>query len=415
MLTILRTTLTVGYRATRYIAEFRWTLLGALVATVGIASIFVTISYPILLVETTFSVVLLLLEIRRNRREARRTRFLPRPMDHYEDVVAHLADDGTFRILDAGADIFVHDRETSERMRSAEQFVRLSIRPYTVPRQLQPQARRFLKFILANYPGRFNGPCVGWNTDFSNSAWQSDDIEAVVGDHFRFIQSDELAMWDVVHEDRTLPNFGRALFVQRDGIIRNFHDSWLFNLIGASTVAITVDGRLVGAEQSAANMASPNLLAPSGSGSAEPKDFRGVHRLTLSQLAINVATRELSEETGINPAEMETSYFLGYGRWLNKSARGELLCVTFLNIDSHAVNQKRIRRSERTYTTRSMSIRFAQRPHEWRPDRPADMLPAEYRTRMSMPLGAALSLLAEEVPLTNSPVRERLLRLPIAP
>jgi hypothetical protein len=79
--------------------------------------------------------------------------------------------------------------------------VRLSIKPYAIPGQLLPQARKFLKFILANYSSRFNGPCVGWNTDFSNPAWSTGDIEAVVGDHFRFIQSDELAMWDVVQED----------------------------------------------------------------------------------------------------------------------------------------------------------------------------------------------------------------------
>ncbi|WP_146060447.1 hypothetical protein [Amycolatopsis sp. CA-128772] len=415
MVIILRAILTAGHRVTRYLAEFRWTVLGVLVVTVGIVSMVVAIPYPVLLLEAAFSIVLLLLEIRKNRREARRTRFLPRPMDRYVDVVESLATDDNFRVLDTGSDIFVHDRGTSERMRSPEQFARLSSRPYLVPRQLQPQARRFLKFILANHPGRFKGPCVGWNTDFSDSSWSTGDIDVVAGDHFRFIQSDELAMWDVAQEDRTLPAFGRALFIRRDGSLRNFRDSWLFNLIGASTVAVTVDGRLVGVEQSAANMASPNLLAPSGSGSAEPKDFGGVHRLALSRLAINVATRELSEETGIGPEEMAMSYFLGYGRWLNKAARGELLCVTFLNIDSHAVNQKRIRRSERTYTTRSMSIRFSQRPHEWRPDRPADMLPAEYRTRMSMPLGAALSLLAEEVSLTNSPVRERLLRLPVVP
>jgi 8-oxo-dGTP pyrophosphatase MutT (NUDIX family) len=412
---ILRTTGTAGHRVTRFIAEFRWTLLGLVVATVGIASMFVTIPYAILVAEAVFSVILVVLEIRENIREVRQTRFLPRPNERFEDVVEHLAGNGDFRVLDVGSGIFVHDRSVSERMRSSEQFVQLSNHRYVVPRQLQPQARRFLKYVLSNYPGRFNGPCIGWNTNLSDPTWANDDIEAVVGDHFRFVQSDELATWDVEVEERVLPEFGRSLFIQRHGNIRDFRDSWLFNLIGASTVAITIDGRLVGTQQSAANMASQNLLAPSGSGSAEPKDFKGAHRLPLSQLAINAATRELSEEAGISPGEMQSSHPLGYGRWLDKAARGELLCVTFLNIDSHAVKQKRLHRAERTYTARSASIRFAQRLTEWSAARPADMLPLEHRARMSVPLGAALSLLAEQVGLPDSPIRERLLQLPIGP
>jgi 8-oxo-dGTP pyrophosphatase MutT (NUDIX family) len=412
---ILRTTSTAGHRVIRFIGEFQWTLLGLVVVTVGIVSMFIAIPYPVLVAEAVFSVTLLVLEIRKNIREARQTRFLPRPNEHFEDVVERFAGNGNFRVLDAGSGIFVHDRSASERMRSSEQFVQLSNHRYVVPRQLQPQARRFLKYALTNYPGRFNGPCIGWNTNLSDPAWPDGDIEVVVGDHFRFVQSDELATWDVELEDRVLPEFGRSLFIQRGGIIRDFRDSWLFNLIGASTVAITTDGRLVGTQQSAANLASQNLLAPSGSGSAEPKDFRGAHRLTLSQLAINAATRELSEEAGLGPNEMESSYLLGYGRWLDKAARGELLCVTFLNIDSHAVKQKRIHRAERKYTARSTSIRFAQRPTEWSPATPADMLPPGHRARMSVPLGAALSLLAEQVGLADSPVRERLLQLPVGP
>jgi hypothetical protein len=396
-------------------AEYRWTLLGLVVAIVGIVSMFAAIPYVILVAEAAFSVILLVLEIHKNIREAGQTRFLPRPNERFEDVVEQLAGNENFRVLDAGAGIFVHDRSASERMRSSEQFVQLSNHRYVVPRQLQPRARRFLKYVLANHPGRFNGPCIGWNTNLSDPSWLDDDIEAVVGDHFRFVQSDELATWDVEVEGRVLPEFGRSLFIQRIGNIRDFRDSWLFNLIGASTVAITTDGRLVGTQQTAANMASQNLLAPSGSGSAEPKDFRGAHRLMLSQLAINAATRELSEEAGISPCEMESSYLLGYGRWLDKAARGELLCVTFLNIDSHTVMQRRLHRAERPYTARSTSIRFAQRPTEWSPARPADMLPPEHRARMSVPLGAALSLLAEQVGLPDSPVHGHLLQLPVGP
>ncbi|MDQ7809626.1 hypothetical protein Q5425_38375 [Amycolatopsis sp. A133] len=415
MSNIARATRTASHRTVRFVVDFRWTLLGLAVVTVGIVSMFATISQWVLVVEAVFSVVLLALEVRKNLRESRRTTFLQRPNERFEDVVERLAGAENVRVLEMRSGVFVRDRLVSDRMRSPEQFVRLSKQPYVVPEQLRPQARRFLKYVLANHPGRFNGPCIGWNTDFSDPNWGAGDVEAVVGDHFRFVQSDELAMWDVELDGRVLPEFGRSLFVRRGGDVRNFRDSWLFNLIGASTVAITTDGRLVVTQQSAANMASRNMLAPSGSGSAEPKDFRGADRLVLAQLAINTATRELTEETGIAAGEVEWSSLLGFGRWLDKAARGELLCVTFLNIDSHTVERKRIHRAERIYTTRSRAVRFAQRVGEWSPARPEKLLPEEYRSRMSVPLGAALSLLAEEAGLPDSPVRERITRLPIGP
>ncbi|MET9630309.1 hypothetical protein ABZX92_22850 [Lentzea sp. NPDC006480] len=411
----MRSARTASHRAFRFAKEYRWTFLGLAVVVVGVASMFMVIPAGVLWVEAAFSVLLIALEVHKNVREARKTEFLPRSNDDFEDVVQRLAGADGFRVLVMRTGTFVHDRRTSERMRSPEQHVRMADLPYVVPPQLQPHATKFLKYVLANHSHRFNGPCLGWNTNFTGQAWASGDVEVVEGDHFRFVQSDEMSTKDVEVDRRILPEFGRALFVRRDGVLRDFRDSWLFNLIGASTVAITSDGRLVGTMQSEANISSPKLLAPSGSGGAEPKDFRGEQRLPLAQLAINAATRELTEETGIRPSEMVQSYLLGFGRWLDMAGRGELLCVTFLNIDSHAVRQKRISQTEKAYTARADSLRFAQPVSRWDPAKPAEMLPTEHRARMSVPLGAALCLLAEESARTGSGVRERLLQLPIGP
>jgi 8-oxo-dGTP pyrophosphatase MutT (NUDIX family) len=411
----LRAVSTASHRTFRFVKEYRWTLLGLAVVVIGVVSTFVVIPVSVLVAEAVFSVLLIALEVQKNVREARRTRFLPRPHDSFEDVLEGLARDNGFRVLATQAGTFVHDRRTSERMRSPEQHVRIADRPYVVPAQLQPHAKRFLKDVLANHPHRFNGPCLGWNTNFAEQTRAGQDIEVVEGDHFRFVQSDELSTKDVEVDGRVLPEFGRSLFVSRAGVVRDFRDSWLFNLIGSSTLAITTDGRLVGTMQSESNISSPKLLAPSGSGGVEPKDFRGEPRLTVAQLAINAANRELAEETGIQASEMTRSYLLGFGRWLDMAGRGELLCVTFLNIDSHAVRQKRIRRFEQAYTARTDSLRFAQVLRDWSPAKPSAMLPNEHRSRMSVPLGAALSLLAEESARTGSGVRERLLQLPIGP
>ncbi|USX50943.1 hypothetical protein [Lentzea sp. HUAS12] len=413
--TAMRTVNTLLYRTFRFVSEYRWTLLGLIVVVVGVVSTFVVIPVGVLVVEAVLSVLLITLEVRKNMREAKRTEFLPRTNDGFDDVVERLAGDESVRVLATPAGTFVHDRHVSERMRSPQQHVRLASRAYVVPPQLQPHARKFLKSVLARDSHRFNGPGVGWNTNFTDPTWTGHDIEVVAGDHFCFVQSDELSAWDVAVEGRVLPEFGRALFIRRDSRIRDFRDSWLFNQIGTSTIAITNDGRLVGTLQSAANRNSPKLMAPSGSGGAEPQDFKNEQRVSLAQFAIDSATRELTEETGIKPEEMAQSYFLGFGRWLDAAGRGELLSVTFLNIDSHAVKQKRIQRAESVFTARTDSLRFARPMSQWDPASPAAMLPPEHRVRMSVPLGAALSLLAEESVRAGSAVRERLLRLQIGP
>ncbi|MGV9662940.1 hypothetical protein ACWDUL_36685 [Nocardia niigatensis] len=415
MIVTVRVARTTAYRVFHFLREFKWTLLATVNVSTGIAAQFVGIPKLVLVFTAIFGGVLLSMDVVNKFRDRARTEFAPRSGDVFRDALDRLAPDARFRILTFRVGTFVHDQLASEQMRSPQCETRLAARSYEVPHELRPYGPRFLKHVLERDRLRFNGPCIGWNTDLADlNSWANGPIELVSGCHFQFVQSDELAMHDVIVDGRQLPEFGRSLFIKGNGALRDFRSSWLFNLIGASTIAITTDGKLVLTEQTEANMASKQQIAPSGSGSAEPQDFRGARQLPIRQLAINAATRELREEANIKDGEIGQSYFLGYGRWLDKAARGELLCVTFLNVDSHALRRRPVRISEKVYTRRVDPINFKIPVTQWDPVNPQDMLPVEKQHRMSVPLGAALSLLAEEAGRPGSPVLAQLSGMPIA-
>lgn len=386
-------------------------MLGFTLAAVGLASIWLTIPAWVLVAGAAISVLLILIEIRNNILESRQTEFLPRDSDSFADVLEKLPGDGV-RVLEIPSGIFLHYSRASALMKEHDPIVELARSGYVVPAELQPHAKRFLKHVLSNpvrFGRRFNGPCLGWNTDPAGDSWQQDTIEVVQGRYFDLIQTDEFATFDVAVGGHSVPGFGRDLFIDRHGRLRDLHTSWLFNVIGASTLAITNDGQLVKTEQTDDNSASQGLLAPSGSGAAEPRDLVP-QRLTLSEFAANAAQRELCEEANLEPETISHTCFLGFGRWLQRAGRGELICISFLNVDSDTVNRRAVRSSERVYTRRARCVRFALPMANWTPDDPAQMLPLQDRSRMSLPLAAALSMLADETRRPDSKIRRSLQR-----
>ncbi|WP_245787291.1 hypothetical protein [Amycolatopsis saalfeldensis] len=110
----------------------------------------------------------------------------------------------------------------------------------------------------------------------------------------------------------------------------------LRTLAGVSTIAFTTDGKLVAVRQSARNSVSGLLLAPSGSGSLEPRDLRtadgGERRLLHTAVGAGME-RELREESGVHADEITSPHRL---RALDKARRqtGILRC-------HHAVGRQR--------------------------------------------------------------------------
>ncbi|CAM5343246.1 hypothetical protein [Leifsonia shinshuensis] len=377
-------------------ASARWILLSTVLAAVGVLGVFVAIPAWINWLLAAISLVLLVIDVRRYRLEQRRTTFVKRPLDDFADVTAKLAGDERWNVIRVHGQTFVHDTGMSLRIAEGRLNAEVQPEPYQLPRDLKSLGGRYRRERIAKDSSIFNGPGLGWASAVTELPSEASTVTLVRGTFFDRLASDYFAAVDTRRDGSDTVLAGRRLFVDRLTRLRDFDVSWLFNGVGVSTIAVTSDGMFVITEQSVRNVGEQGLLAPSGSGSLEPKDLGGAASMDVAELSIAGANRELQEEASIEPGDIASSYFLGFGRWLNKAASPEVFAVTFLNVDSHELRRRKRRNEERVYVDGVSFVRPALPPDRWDPSRADLILPPEERGRVSLPLGVALSLLARE-------------------
>jgi 8-oxo-dGTP pyrophosphatase MutT (NUDIX family) len=233
--------------------------------------------------------------------------------------------------------------------RSLDRPVVLAEHPYVLP----PDLAAIKPEVLAldrSVPGApsFNGLNAGL----------SDDLDPAGGDarlqpvrYFDTMASTYLAgdQWRTGTLAGVSADITHHLFTA-DGRLVPLSKNDLSNQIGVSTVALTSDGWMLLLHQGLGSRSSPGLVAPSGSGSLEPKDIIGKARLPG---AVSTGMeRELREELGLlTPAmrkiPLETTV-LGFGRWLEKGGKPEFYGVTRIHA-AMAELDVRIDESEREY------------------------------------------------------------------
>lgn len=107
--------------------------------------------------------------------------------------------------------------------------------------------------------------------------------------------------------------------------------------IGISTIGITIDGYIVVLRQNIKANASPGLLVPTGSGSADWSDYTSG---SFFQTIIAATNRELFEEVGKPKSFCSQSIaktkIIGFFRWINTGGKPEFVSISKLNI---ALNQ----------------------------------------------------------------------------
>ncbi|UWG95562.1 hypothetical protein LPY66_11590 [Dehalobacter sp. DCM] len=103
--------------------------------------------------------------------------------------------------------------------------------------------------------------------------------------------------------------------------------------IGISTIGITTDGYIVVLRQNIKANASPGLLVPTGSGSADWSDYTSGG---FFQTIIAATNRELYEEVGkpksFNAQSIAKTKIIGFFRWINMGGKPEFLSISKLNI-----------------------------------------------------------------------------------
>ena len=193
--------------------------------------------------------------------------------------------------------------------------------PYRLPRTLKASAPYVLP--VCNH-GRlvFNGKVVGMRGDpLPPGSCQAPPIMLHIARFFDSQCSNEMCTLRITHRD-TGEEFDprRNLLTSANGHLRTLAESSLADVIGISTLAMTSDGALVLVRQSSRNVASPLLLAPSGSGSLDSRDLTQDGTGTLQNIVRHGMERELCEETGIRPEEIRNTAVVGFARWLERGA-----------------------------------------------------------------------------------------------
>lgn len=121
---------------------------------------------------------------------------------------------------------------------------------------------------------------------------------------------------------------------------------------------MTADGAFVLVRQSRLNVASPMLLAPSGSGSLDPRDLGRLRTATLQDILRRGMHRELREETAIRPDEIKGTTVTGFARWLDRGAKPEFFGLTQLWVTGEGLAGRRALASgERPYSEGTLTAR----------------------------------------------------------
>jgi hypothetical protein len=251
-----------------------------------------------------------------------------------------------------------------EALASQPMHAQLDEELYHLPKPLKGSARYVLPKM--NY-GRlvYNGKIIGMRGDpLPPGSSPTPPIRLHIARFFDGQCSNEMCTLQVTHRSGERDFDPRTeLLTSANGQLNTLAESTLADGIGISTIAFTADSALVVTRQTSRNIASPQLLAPSGSGSLDPRDLapastgRPRQEEILQDIVRRGMERELQEETGIRQDEICRTEVIGFARWLERGARPEFFGVTQLSATARDLKeQRRLTSDERLYTDGTFTL-----------------------------------------------------------
>jgi hypothetical protein len=149
--------------------------------------------------------------------------------------------------------------------------------------------------------------------------------------YFDFICSNGLTRFLVAQRD-TEPGKATDMFTYLRNSVTGrtvpLASSMLSNHLGGGTLAITRSGKLLASKQGRLSLVATGLLAPTGSGSFDWADQRGVD--TLTTLVVRGLERELLEECDYEPRDLLGTQVLGFARDLRRGGKPDFYAVTLV-------------------------------------------------------------------------------------
>ena len=281
----------------------------------------------------------------------------------------------TYLAIPARGTMLVH-AEADRIVQNRSLPVELDETPYRLPEDLRRVAPLAIRTLRSSGKVIWNGPALAMMDDLlPASEGVARPVRLRQTGYFMGICSSELCQyWLIDQETGEETDLRLKHLVELSGRLVTLASSDMANIVGISTLAFTTDDYLLMGRQSARNAASGKLLAPSGSGSLEPRDLAGARVGTTASNAERrtgpsghwaradmAATslqevlrlgmeRELAEETGVSADKILGTRVLGFGRWLERGARPEFFGVTSLNIASDHPSIARIKSSEAVFS-----------------------------------------------------------------
>ena len=160
-------------------------------------------------------------------------------------------------------------------------------------------------------------------------------------DYFKTLVTNDITGEKYVERDSGAVVYDGVSFVVREGVLLSLEDSPCSNQIGASTLAFTRDGYALIQCQTHFSAQSPSQLVPSGSGSADERDLKGISN-DFRQFIVRAVERELREECGLARREdvrLRTDV-IGFYRLMTRGGKPEFVCVTVMDATSSDVPGK---------------------------------------------------------------------------
>ena len=213
-------------------------------------------------------------------------------------------------------------------------------RPFTLPTKIKP----FRRWVLSKQRGASNGQKIRLDADLSAEQLINGNPARISRtDYFSSLCTNELGLTEIresigfgsCRDDAKSLFDGRSLWLtgEPDWQIKPLDSSDCSNHIGVSTLAISSKGIIPLIRQPSKSAQSSGLLAPSGSGSLDWQDLAGAQAgpsLTFPKLITYAMDRELREECGLTPGDLQQTYLVGYARMLHRAGKPEFFGITLL-------------------------------------------------------------------------------------
>lgn len=164
---------------------------------------------------------------------------------------------------------------------------------------------------------------------------------------------------------------GKGLLADEEDTLYNLNHSPCANFLGASTLVITRDNKLIIGKQAGYSKANKGRYAPSGSGSVDYADIKkaakyygcdkeGAQPLCFNQILTYAMEREFCEECNYSLSHAQTcmrSALIGYVRLLERGGKPDYFGLSYLDDDIKNI-QKDIKKSEYGLVGRMVILHF---------------------------------------------------------